>query len=175
MDVARAADPAEAAAARAALAATRANAATSATEASFSPGLPGMRNDRAGNEGSTPDSYKRFEAMVLQTFIQTMLPKDTDSVYGSGMAGDMWKSLMAEQLSKSMAERGGIGIASRLLRDHYVDGEKAVPIGPVSNQAAHAEIDERRLLSAALVEEMQRRLARTLSEGSAALGISAGD
>ena len=61
--------------------------------------------------------------MVLQTFIQTMLPKDAEAVYGKGMAGDMWKSLLAEQLGDAMAERGGIGIADRVLGDHYIEGE----------------------------------------------------
>ncbi len=32
--------------------------------------------------------------MVLQTFIQNMLPKNTEGVYGEGLSGDMWKSMM---------------------------------------------------------------------------------
>src|SRR5690606_36863105 len=67
-----------------------------------------------------PASFKRFEAMVLQTFIQNMLPRDSASVYGKGMAGDMWKSLLAEKDAEVMAERGGIGIAYRVLGERYV-------------------------------------------------------
>ena len=43
------------------------------------------RNVRAVKE---PDSLQRFEAMVLQTFLQNMMPKETAAVYGQGMAGD---------------------------------------------------------------------------------------
>ena len=71
--------------------------------------------------------------MVLQTFIQNMLPKDGAAVYGKGVAGDMWKSLMAEKLADVMAERGGIGIADRMLGDHYVEGKKALSVGAVSS------------------------------------------
>ena len=60
---------------------------------------------------------------MLQTFIQNMLPKDGAAVYGKGIAGDMWKSLLAEKLADVMAERGGIGISDRMLGDHYADGE----------------------------------------------------
>ena len=56
---------------------------------------------------------------MLQTFIQNMLPKDGAAVYGKGMAGDMWKSLLAEKVAEVMADRGGIGIADRVLGDRY--------------------------------------------------------
>ena len=62
-----------------------------------------LRNSPLGTATSTdetaPKSYANFEAMVLQTFIQTMLPKDAEAVYGKGMAGDMWKSMMSPSSS----------------------------------------------------------------------------
>src|SRR5690606_10401638 len=77
---------------------------------------------RTASSASKPDipaSFKRFEAMVLQTFIQNMLPRDGAAVYGKGMAGDMWKSLLAEKVAEVMADRGGIGIADRVLGERY--------------------------------------------------------
>jgi flagellar protein FlgJ len=68
---------------------------------------------------AAPESFRRFEAMVLQTFIQNMLPKDGAAVYGKGMAGDMWKAMLAERVATVVAERGGIGIADRMLGQHY--------------------------------------------------------
>ncbi|MBL8583844.1 MAG: rod-binding protein, partial [Rhizobiaceae bacterium] len=154
-------------AARAALAASRTAVAATASGEPFSSRLAAARD--TSSKGATPKSFQRFEAMVLQTFIQNMMPKNTESVYGSGMAGDIWKSLMAEQLAASMAERGGIGIASRLLRDHYVEGDAKLPIGAVSDPQVHAEVDQQRLLSTALVDEIQRQIARGLSEDATAL------
>jgi len=107
--------------------------------------------------------FKKFEAMVLQTFIQNMLPKDTEGVYGTGLAGDMWKSQLAERVADVMAERGGIGIAKSLLADHYLDGKRKVPIGPVSNGPEKTEIDQQTRLSTSLVQELQRKAARSMT------------
>ncbi len=63
-----------------------------------------------------PETYRKFEAMVLQNFIKTMLP-DSDEVYGKGASGEIWKGMMAEEIAKEIAREGGIGIADKLL-DH---------------------------------------------------------
>ena len=46
------------------------------------------------------DVPKDFEAFVLQSFIQEMLPKKAEGVYGSGIAGDIWRSMLAELVPK---------------------------------------------------------------------------
>ena len=58
--------------------------------------------------------YRQFEAFVLQTFIQSMLPKDASHVYGEGIAGSYWGSMLAEGIAAQMAKSGGIGIAAEL-------------------------------------------------------------
>lgn len=159
LDVARAAEPMDVEAARAALTkrAGGANVAFSlGGDMASRPADPPAGTDRSKD-------FKRFEAMVLQTFIQNMLPKDTESVYGKGLAGDMWKSQLAEHMADVMAERGGIGIARSMLTDHYRDGEKTLPVGTVSGGPEKAAIDEQNRLSDSLVQEMQRRMVRTMS------------
>ena len=52
--------------------------------------------------------------MTLATMIEAAMPDDASSAYGSGTAGSVWKSMMAEQLGKQMAKAGGIGLASQL-------------------------------------------------------------
>jgi len=159
LDVMRAADPAAAEIARARL-------------ASFADRTGAAQFDVAGGtvqpplavSDATPETFMRFEAMVLQSFFQTMLPKDTESVYGGGMAGEMWQSLLAEQLGETVAMRGGIGIAERILRDHYAAGEKTAPLQGVSADPDRPALDEQRLLSTALIHEIQRRAASTLGD-----------
>lgn len=158
LDVVRAADPAAAEAARTRLASFAAG----TRDATFSVAETPAPPSPAGQAGATPDAFARFEAMVLQSFIQTMLPKDTESVYGGGMAGEMWQSLLAEQLGQTMARRGGIGIADRILRDHYAAGEQTLPVTGVSADPDKPLRDEQRLLSTALVHEIQRRAAHRL-------------
>lgn len=81
----------------------------------------------------------KFEGMVLKTFIESMLPEEAESTYGSGLAGDMWKSMLAEKVADVMAERGGIGIANRILGDFVVNGEKIEALSGVSDATQAVE------------------------------------
>ena len=170
LDVARAVELSGVEAARAELA-KRAGSASAAAGV-FSLAGTGNAQLSAAESGQpkTPESFKRFEAMVLQTFIQNMLPKDGAAVYGKGVAGDMWKSLLAEKIADVMAERGGIGISDRILGDHYVEGKKTLSVGAVSGGPETSETDRQAMLSTALVEEMQRKLAKSLAEDQAGAG-----
>ena len=113
---------------------------------------------RVRADETAPKSYVDFEAMVLQTFVQSMMPKEAEDVYGEGMAGDMWKSMMSQQLGTVMADRGGIGIADSLLKGHYLEGDTKVALSGVSSGPEKDRLDQERSLSTALVQEMQRRL-----------------
>jgi peptidoglycan hydrolase FlgJ len=55
---------------------------------------------------------QQFEAFVLQSFVEPMLPKDDSSYFGEGTAGSIWKSMLAERIGAEMAVAGGIGIAA---------------------------------------------------------------
>lgn len=93
------------------------------------------------------DAAQKFEAFVLQTFIQELMPETPESVFGSGISGDFWKSMMSEKIAEQVAERGSVGIAD------YVRDGRAVPhrpsgfnpldvISPVSNvDGAAAQLD----------------------------------
>jgi hypothetical protein len=61
-------------------------------------------------------AYRKFEAFVLQMFVESMLPKDSDSAFGKGMAGTVWRSMLAEQISNEMAKGNGVGIAKQLAK-----------------------------------------------------------
>jgi hypothetical protein len=64
------------------------------------------------------DVYRKFEAFMLQTFVEAMLPKDSEQVFGKGTAGSVWKSMLAEQLGNQLAAGKGIGIAKQLAAAH---------------------------------------------------------
>jgi hypothetical protein len=67
---------------------------------------------------STTDVYRKFEAFVLQVFVETMLPKQSEDLFGKGTAGTVWRSMMAEQLGNQLAQGKGIGIAKQLAAAH---------------------------------------------------------
>jgi peptidoglycan hydrolase FlgJ len=60
------------------------------------------------------DPYGQFEAFVLQSFVQSMLPKNAANVFGKGSAGEFWKSMLAEKMGDELARSGQVGIARRL-------------------------------------------------------------
>ncbi|MEQ1954247.1 rod-binding protein [Mesorhizobium yinganensis] len=165
LDVARAVEPSGLDAARAALARRTGTTAPTGTDAAFSVGSPsGTGASRGPDPTGQAEAFKKFESVVLQTFVQNMLPKDAEQVYGKGLAGDMWKSMMAGKIADVMTERGGIGIASHLLADHYVEGKTVKSIGPVSRGPERTEEDRQAALSDALVQELQRKAANTLRD-----------
>jgi flagellar protein FlgJ len=53
---------------------------------------------------------QKFEAFVLQSWLEIMLPKQQSGAFGSGGAGGVWRSMMAEQLGAQIASAGGLGL-----------------------------------------------------------------
>lgn len=71
--------------------------------------------DRTVPQSAGPKSpYTKFEAFMLQSFVQSMFPDEGNAVFGKGIAGEYWKSMMAEAIAGKMADAGGIGIARML-------------------------------------------------------------
>lgn len=64
--------------------------------------------------GADGSPYRQFEAFVLQSFVQSILPKEAEHVFGDGLAGGFWKSMLAEQIAKQLADAGGVGIADAI-------------------------------------------------------------
>jgi hypothetical protein len=98
------------------------------TEALNEPALDWTRADlrsRLGPVGTlgvaghvkTPP-YQQFEALVLQTFVPSMFPKDATHLFGEGKAGSYWSSMLAEEIAGQMAKSGGIGIAKEIASRH---------------------------------------------------------
>ncbi len=147
-----------------------------AANAAFDVGKGGTEAPAEAGRAVAPESFRRFEAMVLQTFIQNMLPKDGAAVYGKGMAGDMWKSLLAEKVAGVAAERGGIGIADRMLGGHYAAEAKPVAEETTAAPAATAgdaqKTDSRFLIAPAVLDGMQRSLSGILADDTAASPVT---
>ncbi len=58
--------------------------------------------------------YEQFEVTVLKSLFEMMLPAKANSVFGSGFAGEVWKSMLADALAGVAGQAGGIGIARSL-------------------------------------------------------------
>ena len=127
LDVLRASDPARQQAAtqklnRRAEPVIRPTAATP-VRASFETKISAMQDDYrsnlAGAVRPAPNSvvgsaHRQFETMVLQDFVQRMLPAKADATFGEGTAGGIWKSWMADAVATEISKSGGVGISSIL-------------------------------------------------------------
>jgi peptidoglycan hydrolase FlgJ len=99
----------------------------------------------------------QFEAFVLQEFVSAILPKEAGSVYGNGLSGEMWQSMFAEKIAAQMAERGGIGIADRLLKDYQIEGEERHAIEGVSDPQLAVAKGEANAPAKAMLHDLQTK------------------
>jgi hypothetical protein len=76
------------------------------------------------------DAYGQFEAFVLQSFIESMLPRNATNVYGRGTAGEIWRSMLAEKMGEELARSGQVGIARRLAAAAPAPDAVPAPDGP---------------------------------------------
>lgn len=80
--------------------------------------------------GATADVFREFEAVTLTTFVKALMPKDASAVFGSGSAGEIFRSMLAEEIAAEVAAAGGIGIARQLERTFEDTGRtQAAPSG----------------------------------------------
>lgn len=104
----------------------RAAAANLKSSASFAP-----PTDATANATDKNGPFVKFEAMLLQTMIEEMMPEDAEAVYGSGTAGKVWKSMLAEKVAMEIARTGSLGIAKQIAAAH--------PASPLTSTTAKAD------------------------------------
>ncbi len=92
------------------------------------------RAGSSGQVGRRLDAYGQFEAFVLQSFIELMLPRNAINVFGRGSAGEFWRSMLAEKMGGELARSGSVGIASRLAAGatHPVHPIASTTAGPLT-------------------------------------------
>ena len=76
-------------------------------------------------------AYKGVEELVLQRLVEAMLPREDSGVFGGGTAGDVWRSMLAEQLAKQIGKSVDLGLVK------IVPGARAAT-GDASHAAATA-------------------------------------
>lgn len=170
LDVARAVEPTDIATARAELMrkAQAAGAAPFSLDVSgVSPGAySGLSRASQPMSSRADETAKKFEAAVLQTFISSMMPKNAESVYGKGMAGDMWKSMMSEKIAGVMAEGGGIGIADMISKNFTVDENKnVIPVAGITPES-QLQFTQPTEIAGALMDQIQKQAVNSITDGT---------
>lgn len=89
---------------------------------------------------------QKFEAFILQTWIEALLPKTEGGSFGTDGSASIWRSMMAEQLATQLARGGGVGlqkiIATRQEGD-VADISKSRPISGIMDINQSIRIGDR--------------------------------
>jgi flagellar protein FlgJ len=102
-----------------------------------------------GGPDKLNNAKTQFEAMMLSSFVGELLPKDASNVFGQGTAGDMWRSMLAEQVSLQIAKSGKLGLARRLFATHELQpGDSSAHRGQAAKAAGDAAEMSGNILSA---------------------------
>ena len=76
---------------------------------------PTMSNNM--NAGKIQKTAEDFEAFFLGQMLQPMFASiDTSGPFGGGHAEKVWRSMMVDEIGKSIAKSGGIGLADSVQR-----------------------------------------------------------
>ncbi len=86
-------------------------------------GSPGI--GQAAPTDARAKAFKGLEALVFQNLFETTLPHDTS--LGSGMAGDVWRSMLAEQLGKQTAKMIDLGLMPKSGPAHAPETNRGLP------------------------------------------------
>lgn len=81
----------------------------------FASTVPAKLTD-AANAAQTKSAktLQQFEAQVISTFIEQMMPEASANNFGSGTAGGVWRSMLSEQIANQVARAGGLGIREKV-------------------------------------------------------------
>lgn len=66
--------------------------------------------------GKTKDAGQQFEALYLRQMLEEWMPKDSESLFGEGTAGTVWRSMMVDSLATTLSKSGTIGIAKMIFK-----------------------------------------------------------
>ena len=88
-----------------------------------------------GSKSGVMSPTQQFESFVLRSFVESMLPQENSEYFGTGTAGKIWKSMLAERIGDEMAKDGGIGIADMLEKR----GAKATALSGATQDMTRSE------------------------------------
>jgi Rod binding domain-containing protein len=66
-----------------------------------------------------------FESVFLNTMLQSMAPAEGgDPTFSGGQGASTWRSIMNEEMAKSVAANGGLGLADHVARELLAQQER---------------------------------------------------
>jgi len=79
--------------------------------------------DSLAQNAKKTEAGQQFEALYLRQMLEEWMPKDSESLFGEGTAGTVWRSMMVDSLATTLSKSGSIGIAPMIFKPEP-DGSK---------------------------------------------------
>lgn len=73
-----------------------------------------LNNAPNAAQAKSAKTMQQFEAQVISTFIEQMMPEASANNFGSGTAGGVWRSMLSEQIANQIAKAGGLGLREKV-------------------------------------------------------------
>lgn len=80
---------------------------------------------KPGDARAIDQARQDFTALVLQSFLEAAVPKNLTGSQSPGAAGGMWRSLLVEQLAKSVAASGQFDVFGDVVDQRLVEPSAA--------------------------------------------------
>lgn len=152
LDVARAADPAGTRTLEARL---KSGASGDAASTIGEAARFGTHLSRVTQGAAAKDAGKEFEALIVSNMIEDMMTDTGESFFGGGFAGDVWKSMMAEQIAMQVVKGADFGVGSAISNYVVREGDTVAPLRGINDPQAASE--------AARAEDAARRGTQEIS------------
>ncbi len=75
------------------------------------PSLTASKSPKSPDEGAK--AHKGLEQLILKNLLETLLPKNSSVLFGSNTAGEVWHSMLADQLAHELGKTVDLGSARR--------------------------------------------------------------
>ncbi len=62
------------------------------------------------------DVGQQFEALYLRQMLEEWMPKDSESLFGEGTAGSVWRSMLVDKMATTLSKSGAVGIAQMIFK-----------------------------------------------------------
>ena len=59
---------------------------------------------------------EQFEAMYLRQMLDELMPKDSETLFGDGTSGMIWRSMLVDSLAATLAKSHTIGLAQTVIK-----------------------------------------------------------
>lgn len=73
--------------------------------------LAGTGNaSNASPSNNVTSAMRKLDSLLLQQVVSTMLPEKSAVTWGSGLAGDVWRSMLSEHIANAMTRDGRVSV-----------------------------------------------------------------